>query len=182
MKSKKILHWKVSPPGQKVSSMLLRKSRETAPNCGAKKDSWDSLESKGIKPVHPKRNQPWILIGRTDAEAEAPILWPPDANSWLVGKDADAGKDLSQEKEVTEDEMVGQHHWLNGHEFEQTLGDGEGQRSLVCSSPEGHKELDMTEWLNTTIFGIVIILEFSFLLNWHLWSEYGLGLNIWNNL
>ena len=91
------------------------------------------LDSKEIKSVHPKGNQSWIFIGRTDAEAEAPILWPPDAKNWLVKKDPDAGQDWRQEeKRTTEDEMVGWHHWLDGHEFEQTQGDSEGQRSLVC--------------------------------------------------
>ena len=84
------------------------------------------LNSKEIQPVHPKGNQPWIFIGRTDAEAEAPVLWPPDAKNWLIGKDPDAGKDWRQENGKTEDEMVGWHHWLNGLEFEQTPGDGEG--------------------------------------------------------
>ena len=84
------------------------------------------LDSKEIKPVKPKGNQPWIFIGRIDAEAEFPTLWPPDMKSWLTGKDPDAGKDWWQEKRVTEDEMVGWHHWLNEHEFQQTLGDGEG--------------------------------------------------------
>ena len=101
------------------------------------------LDSKEIKSVNPKGNQPWIFIGRTDAEAEAPILWPPDAKSWLFGKDPDAGKDWRQEKKgMTEDEIVGWHHRLNRHEFEQTLGDSEGQGSLVCWSPWAHKELD----------------------------------------
>ena len=89
--------------------------------------------NKEIKPVNPKGNKPWIFIGRTDAEVEAPILWPPDAKSWPIGKDPDAGKDWRQEERgMTEDEMVGWHHGLNGHEFAQTLGDGEGQGSLVC--------------------------------------------------
>ena len=93
------------------------------------------LDSK-IKLVNPKGNQPWIFIGTTDAETEAPILWPPDVKSQLIGKDADAGKDWGQEeKGVTEDEMAGWHHWLNEHEFEQTLGDGEGQGSLAWYSP-----------------------------------------------
>ena len=90
------------------------------------------LDSKEIQPVHPKGNQPWIFIGRTDAKAEAPILWPPDTKCWLTGKDLDAGEDWGQKKGVTEDEMVVGHRWLNGHEFEQAPGDGEGQRSLVC--------------------------------------------------
>ena len=95
-----------------------------------------------------KRNQPWILTGKTKAEARAPKLWPPDAKSWLFRKDPDAGKYWRQEKGMTEGEMVGWHHWLNGHEFDQVLGDGEGQGSLVCCSPWGCKELDMTEQLN----------------------------------
>ena len=99
--------------------------------------------------IFPKRNQSWIFIGRTSAEAEAPILWPPDAKSWLIGKDPDAGKDRGQEeKGTTEDEMVGWHHWLNGREFEQTPGDGERQGSLACWSSWGCKELDMTWQLN----------------------------------
>ena len=107
------------------------------------------LYCKEIKPVNPKGNQPWILIGRTGAEAEAPILWLPIAKSWLLRKDPDAGKDRRQEeKGMTEDKMVGWHHRVNGHELEQALGDGEGQVSLACYSPWGHKELDMTEQLN----------------------------------
>ena len=104
-----------------------------------------------VKPVHPKGNQSWIFTGRTDAEAEAPILWLPDVKSWLTGKDPDAGKDWGQEETgVAEDEMVGWHHWLNGHEFEQTPEVGDGQGGLACCSPWGRKESDMTEWLNWT--------------------------------
>ena len=99
-------------------------------------------------PVNPKDNQSWIFIGRTDAEAEAPILWPPDAQSQLIRKAHDTGKDWRQEKGMTKDKMVGWQHQLNGHEFEQTLGDGEGQRSLVCCSPWGRKGSDMIERLN----------------------------------
>ena len=107
------------------------------------------LGSKDIKLVNPKGNQSWIFIRRTDAEAEAPILWPPDVKSRLIGKDPDAGKDWRQEeKGTTEDEMVGWYHWLNGHEFEQILGDSEGLWSLACCSLWGHRESDMTEWLN----------------------------------
>jgi len=107
------------------------------------------LDYKEIKPVNPKGNQSWIFIGRTDAEAEAPIFWPPDAKSWLIRKDPNVGKDWSQEeKGTTEDELVGLHHRLDGHVFEQALGDSEGQRSLACYSPWGHKELDTTERLN----------------------------------
>ena len=108
------------------------------------------LDCKEIKPVNPKGNQSWIFIGRTDDEAEAPILWPPDAKSWLIGLDRDTGKDWGQEeKRVIEDEMFGWYHWLNGHEFEQTLGDSEGHGSLACCSSSGHKELDMTYRLNS---------------------------------
>ena len=106
------------------------------------------LDCKEIKPVNPKGNQSWIFIGRTDAEAEALILWPPDAKSWLIWKDPDAGKDWRWEKVMTEVKMVGWHHWLDGHEFEQALGDGDGQGSLACCSPWGRKESDTTEWLN----------------------------------
>ena len=109
------------------------------------------LHHKEIQPVHPKGDQSWMFIGRTDAEAETPILWPPDAKNWLIRKDPDAGKDWrQQEKAMTEDEMVGWHHWLNGHEFEQVLEVGEEQGSLVCCSPWGPKESDMTEQLNWT--------------------------------
>ena len=105
------------------------------------------LHSKEIQPVHPKGNQSWIVIGRTNAEA--PVLWPLDLKNWLTGKDPDAGKDQRQEeKETTEDEMVGWYHWLDGHEFEQAPGVGNGQGSLACCSPWSHKESDMTEWLN----------------------------------
>ena len=103
------------------------------------------LDYMEIQPVHPKGNQTWIFIGRTDAEAEAPILWPPDAKSQLIQKDPDAGKDWRQEEKVAiEDEMVGWHHRFNGHEFEQTPGGSGGQESLVCCSQWGHKELAMT--------------------------------------
>ena len=107
------------------------------------------LDSKVIQPVHPKGNQSWIFIGRTDAEAETLILWLPDAKRLLIGKDPDAGKDWGlEEKGVTEHEMVGWHHWLYGHEFKQTLGDSEGRGSLACCSPWGCKESDTTERLN----------------------------------
>ena len=105
------------------------------------------LGSKENKPVNPKGNQPWIFIGRTDAKAEAEtsILWPPDGKSQLIRKVPDALKDWEQQKKgVTEDEMVGWHHWFSGHELEETQGDSEGQGSLVCCSPQCHKELDMT--------------------------------------
>ena len=107
------------------------------------------LECKEIQPVNTKGNEHWIFIGRTDAKAEFPILWPPDAKSQLIRKDPDAGKDWRQEeKGTTEDEIVGWHHRLNGHEFEQAPGDGEGQGSPAYYSPWGHKALDTTEGLN----------------------------------
>ena len=109
------------------------------------------LDCKEIQSVHPKGNQSRIFIGRTDVEAETPILWPPDVKNWLLGKYPDAWRDWGQEeKGTTEDEMVGWHHWLNGCEFEQALGVGDGQRSLACCSLWGHKESDTTEWLNWT--------------------------------
>ena len=95
-----------------------------------------SINCKEIPPVHPKGNQSWIFIGRTEAEAETPILRSPDEKNWLTGKDPDAGKDWRQEeKGTTEDEMFGWHHWLDGHEFEWFLGVGDGQGSLECCSP-----------------------------------------------
>ena len=109
------------------------------------------LDCKEIQPVHPKGDQSWMFIGKTDTEAETPILWPPDAKSCLIGKDPDAGKDWGQEENgMTEDEMVGWHHRLNGHGFGWTLGVGDGQGGLVCCSSWGHKESDMTEQLNWT--------------------------------
>ena len=109
------------------------------------------LDCKEITPVNPKGHQSWIFIGRTDAKAEAPVLWPPDGKTWLIRKDPDVGKDWRQEKKgMTKDRMVGWHHQLNGLEFEQALGDGEGQGSMVCCSPWGCKKLDMTQWLNNS--------------------------------
>ena len=96
------------------------------------------LGCKEIQPVHPKGNQSWLFIGRTDVEVEAPILWPPDTKNWLIGKDPDGGKDWRQEeKGMTEDDMVGWHHWLDAHEFEKTLAFGDGQGSLACYSSWG---------------------------------------------
>ena len=109
------------------------------------------LDCKEIQPIHSKRDQSWVFIGRTDAEAETPILWPPDVKNRLIWKDSDAGKDWRwEEKGTTEDEMVGWHHWLNGHEFEKGPGVGEGQGSLACCSPCGCKESDTTERLKWT--------------------------------
>ena len=101
------------------------------------------MESRDIKPVNLKGNQPWILFGKIDAEAEAPILWPLDATSWLTGKDPDAGKDWGQEKRVSENEMVGWHHWFNRHELGQAAGDGEGQGSLAQSMVLPRAEHDL---------------------------------------
>ena len=107
------------------------------------------LDCKEIKPVNLKGNQPWIFVGRTDAEAETLVFWSLDANSWLIGKDPDAGKDWGQkEKRASEDEMAGWHHRCKGHDLGQTLGDGEGQGGLVCCRPWGHKKLDTAKWLN----------------------------------
>ena len=116
---------------------VLEKTLESPPEC------------KKIKPVNPKGNQAWIFIGRTDAEADVLRLWPPDAKSQLIGKDPDAGKDWRQEeKGMTEDEMVGWHHRLKGHESEQAPGDSEGWGGLACCSVWGHRESHTTEWLN----------------------------------
>ena len=115
-----------------------------------------SLLSCKIKPVNPKENQPWIFIGRTDAEAEVPVLWPPDVKNWLTGKDPDARKDWRQEeKGMTEDKMVVWHHQLKGHESEQALGADDGQGSREYCSPRGHKESGMTERLNWMNLGEV---------------------------
>ena len=112
---------------------------------GAGEDSWEFLGQQGYQTINPKGNQSWIFIRRTDDEAEASILCPPDVKSWLIGKDSDAGKDWRQEeKGMTGDEMIGWHHWLNGYEFEQTQGDSEGQGSLVCCRSWGCKESDTT--------------------------------------
>ena len=121
-------------------SMVLEKTLESPLDC------------KESQPVNPKGNQPWKYIGRTDAEAETPILWPPDAKNWLIWKDPDAGKDWRQEENgTTEHEMFGWHHWLKGHEFGQVPGDGEGQGSLGCYSPWGCKELIWLSNRTTTI-------------------------------
>ena len=109
------------------------------------------LDCKEIQSVHPKGDQSWVFIGRTDAEGETPILWPPHAKSGLIGKDPDAGRDWGQEeKGTTEDEMAGWHHQLDGHEFWWTPGVGDGQGGLACCDSWGHKESDRTEWLNWT--------------------------------
>ena len=109
------------------------------------------LDCKEIQPVHPKRDQSWVFFGRTDVEVETPILWPPDAKNWLIWKDPDGGENWRQEEKGTiDDEMVGWHHQLDGREFQQALGVGDGQRGLACCGAWDHEELDMTELLNWT--------------------------------
>ena len=112
------------------------------------------LDSKEIKPIKIKGNQLWKLVGRTDANTETPVFWSSDANSWLIAKVPDAGKDWGQkEKSMSEDEMAGWHYQCNGHGLGQTSRDDEGQRGLVCCSPWGHKESDTTGWLNNNNIG-----------------------------
>ena len=119
------------------------------------------LDCKEIQPVHPKGNQSWIFTGRTDAEAETPILWPPDAKNWLTGKDPDVGKDWRQEeKGTTEDEMVGWHHRLNEHEFEQSLGVRDGQGSQACCRPWGCEKVGhnwATNLMGITLFNFYLV-------------------------
>ena len=125
------------------------------------------LDCKEIQPVHPKGDQSWVFIGRTDAEAETPVLWPPHEKSWLAGKDSDAGRDWGQEKKgATEDEMAGWHHRLDAHEFGWTLGVGDGWGGLECCNSWGHKELDMTERLNwTELMGLDAMIFIFWMLN-----------------
>ena len=127
---KKAEHWRID-----AFELVLEKTLES------------TLACKEIKPVNPKGNLPWFFIGRTNAEAETSTLWPPDVNNWLNGKGPDAGKDWRWEKGTTEDEVVGWHHWLGGHEFVQVQGVGDGQGGLACCSPWGRKESDTTERL-----------------------------------
>ena len=109
------------------------------------------LDCKEIQPVHSKGDHPWVFLGRNDAEAETPVLWPPHVKSWLIGKDSDAGRDWGQEaKGMTEDEMAGWHHWLYGRESEWTPGDSDGQGGLACCDSWGRKKSDTTERLNWT--------------------------------
>ena len=120
------------------------------------------LDCKEIQPVHPKGDQSWVFIGRNDAEAETPVLWPPHAKSWLIGKDPDAGRDWGQEKKgMTEDEMAGWHHRLDACEFGWTPGVGDGQGGLACCNPWGWKESDMTEQLNWTNSSSVYFLLYA---------------------
>ena len=120
------------------------------------------LDCKEIQPVHSEGDQPWDFFGRNDAKAETPVLWPPHVKSWLIGKDFDAGRDWGQEEKGTiEDEMAGWHHWLDGRESEWTPGDGDGQGGLACCDSWGHKESDMTEWLNWTELNLIQRSEFG---------------------
>ena len=121
-------------------------------NCGSGEDSWESLGQQGDPtPVHPKGDQSWVFIGRTDVETETPILWPPVVKNWLIWKDPDAEKDWRwEEKGMTEDEMIGWHHLLIRHAFEWTLGVGDGQGGLACCRPWVRKESDTTEQQNWT--------------------------------
>ena len=132
------MYWAPAPKNWCFWTVVLEKTLESPLDC------------KEVQPVHPKGDQSWVFIGRTDAEAETPILWPPHVKSWLSGKDPDAGRDWGQEeKGTTEDEIAGWHHRL-GHEFEWTLGVGDGQEGLACCGSWGCKESDTAEWLNWT--------------------------------
>ena len=129
------------------------------------------LYCKEIQPAHSEGDQPWDFFGRNDAKAETPVLWPPHAKSWLIGKDPDAGRDWGQEeKGMTEDEMAGWHHWLNGRESGWTLGVGDGQGGQACCDSWGCKESDMTEWLNWTelnwIFHYLEVPKFIYLITY----------------
>ena len=118
-------------------------------NCGVGEDSWESLGFQGDPTSHSKGDQSWVFIGRTDAKAETPVVWPPHAKSWLIGKDSDVGRDWGQEeKGTTEDELAWRHHGLDGRESEWTPGVGDGQGGLACCDSWGHKESDTTERLN----------------------------------
>ena len=142
------------------------------------------LDCKEIQLVHPKGNQSWIFIVRTDAEAEIPKLWPPDGKNWLIGKDPDAGTDWRQEEKGTiEDKMVGWHHWLNGHEFEQTQGGGEGQGSLVCCHPSGHRvrhdwvtepqqPVTHRNWMCTVLSLYICDIYYTAIENWYIKDPY----------
>ena len=142
-------------------------------NCGVGEDSWESLGLQG--------DPSWVFIGRTDLEAETPILWPPDAKCWLIGKDPDAGKNWGQEeKGTTEDEMVGWHHRLNGHGFGWTLGVGDGQGGLACFGSWGCKESDTTEHLNWTELNMNV---YSSMPHHQMMDKFQLSCSAWvNNL
>ena len=146
-------------------------------NFGVGEDSESPLNCKEIQQVHPKGNQSWMFIGRTDVAAETPVLWPPDAKNWLIWKYPDAGNDWRWEsKGMTKDEMAGWHHQLNGHGFEQAPGFGDGQGSVACYSSWGCKESDTTERLNWTELSSLVVFHtfFNLSLNFAIsssWSE-----------
>ena len=148
------------------------------------------LDWKEIQSVHSKGNQSWVFFGRNDAKAEIPVVWPPLAKSWLIGKDSDAGRDWGQEerrdweqeeKGTTEDEMARWHHWLDGHEFGWTLGVGDGQGGLECCYSQGHKESDMTEQLNWTEGTIDIQCMHAHIYTHHMKVCTDANTNFWNN-
>ena len=139
------LQRKLSTKESMLLIVVLEKTLESPLPCGE------------IQPVHSKGDQSWVFIGRNDAKAETPVLWPPHVKSWLIGKDSDAGRDWGQEeKGTTEDEMAGWHHGLGGREFEWTLGVGDGQGGLACCNSWGCKELDTTERLNWTELNVFL--------------------------
>ena len=133
------------------------------------------LDGKEIQPVHPKGHQSWVFIGRTNAEGETPVLWPPHVKSWLIGKDSDARRDWGQEeKGTTQDEMAGWHHRLDGCESGKTPGVGGGQGGMVCCNSWGRKELDTTEWLNWTELNIPLYGYIPFVYPFVTWWAFGL--------
>ena len=137
------------------------------------------LLCKEIQPVHSERDQSWVFIGRTDAEAETPIFWPPDVKNWLIWKDPDAGKDWRQEeKRTTEGEMVGWHHRLDGHELEQAPRIGDGEGGLACCSPWSYKESNTTKWLNWIELEVIIK---HILIFYHFSCSNQWKIIIWNN-
>ena len=154
-----LLHWQVgslphkppgkpSPPmGGSINAWLWWSEGLTFWTVVLEKTLASPLDCREIQPVHSEGDQPWDFFGRNDAKAETPVLWPPRAKSWLIGKDSDAGRDWGQEKGTTEDEMAGWHHWLNGCESQWTLGVGVGQGVLACCNSWGRKESDTTERL-----------------------------------
>ena len=150
-------------------------------NCGAGEDSKSPLDCKEIQPVHPKGDQSWVFIGRTDVEAETAILWPPDAKSWLWKRPWCWERLKAGEKGMTEEEMVVWHHQLNGHQFEQILGDSEEQGCLACCSSWGRKESDTTEWLNwTDVWAVVNSALLLDALSYNYWESIFLVRMLWN--
>ena len=142
--------WSTAKANRVLPRECISRSKHSLPTT-QEKTLESPLDCKDIQPVHPKGYQSWVFIGKIDVETETAIIWLPDAKSWLIGKDPDAGKDWRLEKTgMTEDEMVGRHHWLNGHEFEQAPVVGDRQGGLACCSPWGHRESNMTEQLNWT--------------------------------